>query len=427
MNINSILRKIARKRPASPVSVHAVLRKIIPEQIMTAVLAATPDRREVLSCCSRVLGVTDQGLLEQVANRLGLPFTPAVSPIDLRRLPPSTHFKQLWSAACIPIMSDYGLTAVVCADPSSLALLPELRTLPPVLGLWSAIQSALEESERTLERHSQAAQVSREEAQRDIAEKVILRLFTLVKKHQRDSVTITIATDQLSYEFSVEGGKTARGTIAAPARLGLRTLLSRALGSGGLLQLPSLSGESIAVKEKNPDSFVLDWSPQILTSSPSNILSFPVPSSTVSAQSTPEQLEQKEGRAARILVVDDNATFVRVLERFFLRQEIEVLRAADGHEAIGCIDSNPGQVDAVVCDVHMPEMNGIELLQMVRMDVRHRDLPIIMLTSDNDVELKLKLLSEGADAFVTKNEDPRLLCVQVKRLIAKRTQSRRAA
>ena len=91
----------------------------------------------------------------------------------------------------------------------------------------------------------------------------------------------------------------------------------------------------------------------------------------------------------------------------------------EGGEAIERLKSGDLKPDVIVCDVHMPEMSGEEFLRKLRKELEITNIPVVMLTSDMDVELEVQFLSNGADAFVTKNQDPRLLGAQVKRLIKK--------
>jgi len=65
----------------------------------------------------------------------------------------------------------------------------------------------------------------------------------------------------------------------------------------------------------------------------------------------------------------------------------------------------------------MPVMNGREFLSRLKRDPRLQAIPIVMLTSDEDIDVELQLLSEGADAFVSKAKDPRVLTTQVQRLL----------
>jgi CheY-like chemotaxis protein len=130
--------------------------------------------------------------------------------------------------------------------------------------------------------------------------------------------------------------------------------------------------------------------------------------------------EQREKQRRKILVIDDNPTFGRVLERFFSRQEFDVTHVVEAEEALKVLAQSDSHIDLVICDIHMPKMDGHEFLKRLKAMPEHADLPVIMLTSDNDIEVKLKLLGNGADALLTKNEDPRLLCSHVKSLLSRR-------
>jgi CheY-like chemotaxis protein len=95
-----------------------------------------------------------------------------------------------------------------------------------------------------------------------------------------------------------------------------------------------------------------------------------------------EAVDRVLGRGARsstILLVDDDAD-IRDLYRSFLEPRFVVLEAMHGVEALGVLRARP--VDLAVVDVHMPVMNGIELIRAVRADAALERLPIIVQTSD---------------------------------------------
>jgi two-component system NtrC family sensor kinase len=67
-------------------------------------------------------------------------------------------------------------------------------------------------------------------------------------------------------------------------------------------------------------------------------------------------------------------------------------------------------------------MNGKEFVSTVRKNERLKHIPIIMLTSDEDIDVEVELLNLGADAFVSKSKDPRILAAQIKRVSRERNQ-----
>lgn len=101
---------------------------------------------------------------------------------------------------------------------------------------------------------------------------------------------------------------------------------------------------------------------------------------------------------ARVLVVDDDAA-IRDLFAAILEEEggYEVVLAADGREALGRLAQAP--VDAIICDINMPTMNGIELIRAVQADPRLRGTPIIVVSGTEtpasmDPQLDIEVMVE---------------------------------
>jgi CheY-like chemotaxis protein len=102
----------------------------------------------------------------------------------------------------------------------------------------------------------------------------------------------------------------------------------------------------------------------------------------VTAAEVREAVERVLGRGAArntLLVVDDDPD-IRSLYRIFLEPRFEVAEAADGRQALDVLHKM--HVSLVIVDVHMPVMNGVELIRAMRADPALRDLPVIVQTSD---------------------------------------------
>ncbi len=101
-----------------------------------------------------------------------------------------------------------------------------------------------------------------------------------------------------------------------------------------------------------------------------------------------------------ILLVAEDDAFNRKLIHATLskNREIAIVEAENGKEALMLLEEN--SVDALLLDIHMPKMNGFETLERIRKDEAHKDLPIIVITSD-EVEKKKSFLL-GADDFLPK-------------------------
>jgi two-component system, OmpR family, response regulator MprA len=101
---------------------------------------------------------------------------------------------------------------------------------------------------------------------------------------------------------------------------------------------------------------------------------------------------------ARVLVVDDEPAVRRALERALRLDSYEVLLAVDGEEALDTLAVEP--VDAVVLDVMMPRLDGLEVCR--RMRKAGDRTPILMLTARDAIDDRVQGLDVGADDYLVK-------------------------
>ena len=101
-----------------------------------------------------------------------------------------------------------------------------------------------------------------------------------------------------------------------------------------------------------------------------------------------------------ILVVEDNEINQLVISRMLNLLGARVHMAADGQEALECLKQAP--YSAVIMDLHMPNMGGIEATRCIREQLGLTQVPIIALTAGDALEEKEKCLSSGMNAFITK-------------------------
>ena len=101
-----------------------------------------------------------------------------------------------------------------------------------------------------------------------------------------------------------------------------------------------------------------------------------------------------------VMVVDDSLTVRRVTSRLLRRQNMEVLTAKDGVEALTLLDER--RPDLMLLDIEMPRMDGYELTRHVRRSDRLRDLPIIMITSRTGEKHRDLAFSLGVDRYLGK-------------------------
>ena len=107
----------------------------------------------------------------------------------------------------------------------------------------------------------------------------------------------------------------------------------------------------------------------------------------------------KSGKDVTVLVAEDDAFNRKLINAMLSKnKKIKIIEAKDGKEALVLLGSK--EVDALLLDIHMPNMNGFETLKIIRKDNIHKKLPIIVITSD-EIEKK-KSLALGADDFLPK-------------------------
>lgn len=112
-----------------------------------------------------------------------------------------------------------------------------------------------------------------------------------------------------------------------------------------------------------------------------------------------ELLERKKGLHRSVLIVDDE--FIeREMLGAMLSDIYEVSYAENGSYALDIIKRDKLTLSLVILDLHMPELDGYSLLKIIRSDSELRRIPVIVLTSEKDAEVKS--LQLGAADFITK-------------------------
>ncbi|WAA10173.1 response regulator transcription factor [Fervidibacillus albus] len=114
-----------------------------------------------------------------------------------------------------------------------------------------------------------------------------------------------------------------------------------------------------------------------------------------------------------ILVVDDEASIVTLLEYNLNQSGFNVLKAYDGQEALKQAVNE--QLDLIILDLMLPKMDGIEVCKEIRK--RQIDTPILMLTAKDDEFDKVLGLELGADDYMTKPFSPREVVARVKAIL----------
>ena len=126
----------------------------------------------------------------------------------------------------------------------------------------------------------------------------------------------------------------------------------------------------------------------------------------------PETLQQVGGR---ILIVDDYAANVKLLERNLQAAGYETVVAWDGEEALRKVQSE--RPDLILLDIMLPKIDGYEVCRRLRADEATAVIPIIMITALKDTEDRIRGLEAGGDDFLSKPFDRGELLARVKGLL----------
>ena len=112
----------------------------------------------------------------------------------------------------------------------------------------------------------------------------------------------------------------------------------------------------------------------------------------------PVRLTRADGSPIRVLVVDDEASLTDLLQMALRYEGWEIKTAADGSSAIATArDFRP---DAVVLDIMLPDIDGLQVLQRMRTD--GNDVPVLFLTAKDSLDDRIAGLTAGGDDYVTK-------------------------
>ena len=119
--------------------------------------------------------------------------------------------------------------------------------------------------------------------------------------------------------------------------------------------------------------------------------------------------------AKTIMVIDDSASIRQVVNLTLKRAGYDIIEACDGKDALGKLAGQ--KVNLMVCDVNMPNMDGITFLKSLKEQPGYRFTPVIMLTTESQESKKQEGKAAGARAWVVKPFKPEQMLEAVSKLI----------
>ena len=121
----------------------------------------------------------------------------------------------------------------------------------------------------------------------------------------------------------------------------------------------------------------------------------------------------------RVLVVDDEADLRKSVRLVLTKADYDVVEAEEGEQAIAAIRSggNPLLVSAVICDLNMPKVSGMEAITYFRS--QFPGVPILVLTGDPNIENLSELYKQGVVDYLVKPIGPETLLAAVEKAVPK--------
>ena len=124
-----------------------------------------------------------------------------------------------------------------------------------------------------------------------------------------------------------------------------------------------------------------------------------------------------------ILLVEDNEELLNLIKSI-LQKRYYVFTATNGLDAVKIVKNN--DIDIIVSDVMMPEMDGIELCRMLKNDLETSHISIILLTAKNSINDRVECYNAGADAYISKPFELKVLEARINNFIARKQNNQQA-
>jgi two-component system, NtrC family, nitrogen regulation response regulator NtrX len=119
---------------------------------------------------------------------------------------------------------------------------------------------------------------------------------------------------------------------------------------------------------------------------------------------------------SKILVIDDERSIRNTLREILEYEKFEVEDASDGMEGLKMIST--GKYDAILCDIKMPKMDGIEVLEQV---LKISDTPVIMISGHGTIDTAVEAIKKGAYDYISKPLDLNRLLVSIRNALERKT------
>jgi len=227
----------------------------------------------------------------------------------------------------------------------------------------------------------------------------LAQLVKLSEEHGAEYLILDFTHELALFRFLDRDGREGKGEILHTIKEAMLTYLNSVYGSS----FTSLVNETLKLYCERLESNVYKISRQIPRALE------PVERLKISSSKV-----QSINKKPSIIMLDDQQVYAQLFQRRCQKVGLSLQLCQRAQDALDILLSDSSKIQALICDVNMPEMSGIEVVRTLR--DKGIKLPIIMLSSDSEVSTQEQALESGADVYFAKHEDPELLLAYVKRV-----------
>jgi len=103
----------------------------------------------------------------------------------------------------------------------------------------------------------------------------------------------------------------------------------------------------------------------------------------------------------KVLVVDDSSTMREIVASFLSKNGFEVSLAHDGHDGLAQLRADP-DIRLIISDINMPNMDGLTMAEKIRTELGNKDVPIVMLSTEDNVDVRARGKEAGVTGWIVK-------------------------
>lgn len=119
----------------------------------------------------------------------------------------------------------------------------------------------------------------------------------------------------------------------------------------------------------------------------------------------------------KIMIIDDKSTIAKVIA-VYLAKDYDLEYFENPVSCLRRLDEGT-RPDLIICDILMPQMRGDDFLYALKADDRYKDIPFIILSSEESSSARIRLLGKGADDYIVKPFNPMELQIRVNKILRK--------